>query len=171
MTHKTLLSAILVSFLFFSCKEKPCETVTCLNGGACQEEDGSCMCLDGYEGEFCENLMIQKFLGTYQIRYEGCFTTTANHTVFIEEIENEPKKVYIYHLGDYDCPGGEVKLEASISGAEIGIASQTIDCGVIAYTFEGEGSFSGTTLTLNFTVQYESDGFSKTDNCTAIMQK
>lgn len=171
MIQRFILFSILLSLLAISCKEEPCETITCLNGGTCQEEDGSCVCQEGYEGDFCENLVIQKFLGTYQIQYSGCFTTTANHTVSIEQIDGEASKVYINDLGDYDCPGGTVQLEASIAGAQIGIPSQVIDCGVISYTFEGEGTISGGTLNISFTVEYESDGITKTDNCTATLEK
>ncbi|MEZ4826219.1 MAG: hypothetical protein R3C61_07975 [Bacteroidia bacterium] len=171
MNPKTFFLLFSLILWFAACKEAPCETVTCLNGGACQEEDGSCVCQDGYEGAFCENLVIQKFLGTYQVSYQGCFSTNPNHTILIEEINNEPQKVSIYYLGDYACPDDVIKLTADISGTNISLAAQTIDCGPIAYTFEGEGSFSGSTLTLSFSVHYESDGFSHTDTCTAVMEK
>ena len=130
-------SIFIVSILLIgtSCKEQPCDTVTCLNGSACNEEDGSCTCLEGFAGEFCESLIIQKFLGTYSIVYEGCFTTSPNHKVSIEQIPGTSDKVYIFDLGDYECPSGEVKLEASIDGSQITIANQTIDCGAIQYTF------------------------------------
>ena len=166
-----IISLVCMITLIGSCKEEPCETVACLNGGTCNEEDGSCTCADGYEGEFCEELVIQKFLGTYSISYEGCFTTSPNHTVSIEQITGEPDKVHILDLGDYACPDGEIRLEASISGSQIAIPSQTIDCGPIQYTFEGEGTFSGSGLSLSFTVNYDADGIPKTDSCTANLEK
>ena len=35
--------------------EPPCLSVTCANGGTCDETDGSCECVDGYTGETCDS--------------------------------------------------------------------------------------------------------------------
>lgn len=32
----------------------PCQGVTCQNGGACNDADGSCSCVHPYEGDHCE---------------------------------------------------------------------------------------------------------------------
>lgn len=52
-----LLSAALIFSLFTivtytACKSDPCDAITCVNGGACN--DGKCVCPDGFSGAFCE---------------------------------------------------------------------------------------------------------------------
>lgn len=57
---KRLLPFFFLGILFLSsCKEdddsptpSPCDSVVCLNGGAC--DNGSCVCPDGYSGDQCE---------------------------------------------------------------------------------------------------------------------
>ncbi len=52
---------------------RPCETVTCLNGGTCV--DGYCHCPEGYEGLKCETRWNEKFTGTF-ILSDECYTGT-----------------------------------------------------------------------------------------------
>ncbi|HRI01987.1 MAG TPA: calcium-binding EGF-like domain-containing protein [Saprospiraceae bacterium] len=51
MKISTLIPLFIFLFIF-SCKKDPCEGISCLNGGACN--DGTCVCPDGYSGQFCE---------------------------------------------------------------------------------------------------------------------
>ena len=41
---------------FFSLELDPCDGITCTNGGQCI--DGSCVCQQGYTGQYCETGMI-----------------------------------------------------------------------------------------------------------------
>lgn len=54
MKHSILTSFVALMFgLFcFACKHNLCETVSCKNGGSC--EDGKCVCPTGYTGVKCE---------------------------------------------------------------------------------------------------------------------
>ena len=166
------LIVCLCLFTFIACEERPCEEVNCVNG-TCNEVSGACDCLEGFEGELCETSIRQKFLGTYDVSYEGCFSTTPNHTVGVEQDPAAANQVLIKDLGDYACPegAGRVILTAVIEGDQLTIAEQTVDCGLIAYEFLGNGRIADGVLTLEFWVNYDADGIAREDRCTATLQK
>jgi len=62
------LNIFLLSFLFIIGCGDPCDDVACANGSTC--DDGTCLCVDGYEGTLCDTEVRTKFLGTYS----GTFT-------------------------------------------------------------------------------------------------
>lgn len=129
--NRIILSLSLASFtamaLFLgSCKEDdPCEEVTCLNDGTC--DDGNCICEEfyygatcgvrcvngdygdtcacnsGYEGTECDTEMRAKFLGTYSV-YETCLTSTQdyNYTGTITEGEDGLLSIAINNFRDDD---------------------------------------------------------------------
>ena len=159
---------ILTLLLLSSCAKDLCEGISCENGGTCVE--GDCQCPEGFQGNFCEFFDLQRYFGTYDISYEGCFTTSENHSVSLENIQGESNKFRILNLGDYECPSGTISLVASVTGNAITIETQEIDCGAIRYTFEGTGTFTaGSTITLEFTVTYDAGGFNQVDNCIATL--
>ena len=169
--NRTYILLCLSAVLFWSgCKKDPCLEITCENGGVCME--GDCECPEGFKGNFCESFDLQRYFGTYDVSYEGCFTTSENHKVSLEQIPGESVMFLIHNLGDYECPGGSISLQASSSSNTIQLETQTIDCGSIAYTFEGSGTFNnGSTITMEFTVRYDAGGFEQVDSCTAILGK
>ena len=65
---------ILFLLLFFSCKKS--NTDTCKN--KCQNKstciDGTCICLTGYTGKYCEKKYSYRFLGVYSVKDEGKFS-------------------------------------------------------------------------------------------------
>ncbi|MEO0469708.1 MAG: calcium-binding EGF-like domain-containing protein [Bacteroidota bacterium] len=166
------LFVCLCLFLFAACEERPCEEVNCVNG-SCDEVTGECVCQEGFEGSLCETSIRQKFLGTYDVSYEGCFSTTPNHTVGIEQDPTAANQVLVKDLGDYACPEGEgrVILTAVIEGDQLTLAQQSVDCGQIIYNFLGNGRINEGVLTLDFWVNYDSDGIEREDRCTATLQK
>ena len=174
MKFRTFSFLFLVCFLAsigISCEEDPCAGVSCTNGGTCVEGVGTCECLAGFEGESCETNTILKFIGSYIADYGSCFTTAPEHRVNISQLNGE-SRLNIADLGDYACPGGEVNVIADITGDQINIPSQNIDCsGEIVYTFSGSGSISSNTISLSFSVSYETDGMERTDNCNATLAK
>lgn len=167
-----LLSLLLLMWLLYpGCKRDACAEIACENGGICVEE-GLCECPEGFSGDRCEVFDYSQFLGTYRVAYSGCFTTTPNHTVAIEQVSADSRDVYLYRLGDYACPSGELRLLASLSNNALIMDEQTVDCGAIVYTFSGSGTLSGSgQLSLSFSVRYTVDGFPREDNCTAMMEQ
>lgn len=61
----------------------PCKDVKCQNGGTCK--DGKCACVFGYEGEKCEKLTRDKFIGSWE-EYMTCF----NHVIGKQTVKIEP---------------------------------------------------------------------------------
>ena len=153
----------ILALLLAACQETPCEGVNCQNGGTCIELSGQCECLPGYEGALCDTVSRQKYLGQYVPTYAGCFATTPNHQILVDQDPAEITALLIYDLGDYACPSGagRVVLSANIDSTGLVIPEQSIDCGEIIYTFSGQGSISGEILTIGFTNRYDADGIER----------
>lgn len=67
-----VLILLFTTIIYTSCnKEEPytyvdsCEGITCQNDGNCV--DGSCYCPSGFEGEFCENKWLSRFIGNWEV--------------------------------------------------------------------------------------------------------
>lgn len=84
-----------------SCKD-PCEDVTCLNGGACM--DGTCLCEEYYNGQDCEEYVLEKYAG----KYVGTHFIDGESRMIICDIESE----YIgLNLGELKfCPENNYNL-------------------------------------------------------------
>lgn len=86
---KLLLSAVGILAAFSaltltSCEEDKCKSVVCAYNGQCND-DGSCTCVTGYEGERCETISRNKFKGVWTVQEDG---TTSNPTSYAVTIEN-----------------------------------------------------------------------------------
>lgn len=93
-----LLTAIILSTAV-SCDE--CRNVNCQNSVSCNE--GTCNCLFGYEGEFCETLIREKMLGTYVGTYSCQGKDDVNNFTYIIDPypdENVVNKVSVRLLGE-----------------------------------------------------------------------
>lgn len=53
---KFLPVVLLMVMMVAACKKDPCEGITCMNGGECDE--GKCVCINGYGGEFCQTDLL-----------------------------------------------------------------------------------------------------------------
>lgn len=64
-TLVTALAFFGVAFtvLYSSCTDDSCTRLKCRNGGTCI--DGFCKCPTGYEGQQCETVVSDKFIGRY----------------------------------------------------------------------------------------------------------
>jgi len=94
-----------------SCKADKCKAVVCAYDGVCQD-DGSCKCQVGYEGERCETITRDKFKGVWSVVEDGTASSPAYYPVSVENGEkvNEVlirnfynrhnSQVYAYVSGD-----------------------------------------------------------------------
>lgn len=153
------------------CGKDPCKEIVCQNGGDCLE--GDCECPPEFEGKLCEYVAIGEYLGTYSIKYEGCFQASPDQKITVAEVVEERETVMLGGLGDYACPGGELAVRAKVGLNSLTLPSQTVcqDGNFAGYTFTGQGIRQGDTLNLSFSVVYEADGVARQDNCTATLVK
>lgn len=67
--QKRLFSVFLVLIIACTgCIEDQCNGVLCRNDGVCIKNDGTCSCLQGFEGDFCENEWADKFIDKWSIQ-------------------------------------------------------------------------------------------------------
>ncbi len=170
MTNRLLFIIMICGlWAWTGCRQDPCENVECQNGGVCME--GTCACAEGFEGTLCETFDGLQFLGTYTASYGACFDVPDDHRVIVEQITGEANGIRLYNLGDYACPGQELRVEAQIDVNQVSIPDQAIDCGGIIYNFSGQGEFANGVITLEFTNVYDAGGFERTDQCTVVLEK
>ncbi|MDP5172664.1 MAG: calcium-binding EGF-like domain-containing protein [Bacteroidia bacterium] len=167
---RILAIAFSLLVLVTSCKEDLCKDTVCLNGGTCLDGLGTCECQPGFEGDSCQVFTFERYLGIFEADYGSCVNTPPEHRVGIAQ-ESGANKLRITNLGDYACPSGVLAVLADVSGTTLTMPEQQIDCGDIVYTFSGTGQLDGEFLTIDFKVVYDADGFVRTDNCTATLQK
>ncbi|MCB0581423.1 MAG: hypothetical protein KDD10_19190 [Phaeodactylibacter sp.] len=101
-----------------------------------------------------EELARIKFLGAYSV-VETCGSGNDSYEIIIIESGSSDNAIVINNLYDF----GE-SVSATVSGNSVTIPSQLLS----GITYSGNGTISGSTLTINFTVSDSVDS----DNCNAI---
>ena len=125
--------AIFSTITLTSCKEDKCKTTICAYSGLCND-DGSCTCQTGYEGERCETITRSKFVGTYTVTEDGTSSNPAQYAVGVENGNaiDEVKIRNFYNLSN-------VQIFAKVKGDTIYIATQSVTVGEDTKTIEGKG--------------------------------
>jgi len=160
LKFSAVLCFLLVALV--ACKKDdpdPCENVSCLNGGTCN--DGSCRCAAGYEGGTCATEQRSKFLGVYNVS-EACGSGNFTYTMNINTSAAGVQNVVFSNFGGYG-----VTVNGTINGSSITVPNQTLDVTGTSATFSGSGQISGVILTLTYTTS--AGGGSET--CTATCTK
>jgi hypothetical protein len=123
----------------FSCKDEPCDGVTCQHDGVCN--DGTCTCSGCYEGEFCEILQRDKFIGSYAVISDVCVGT---YSMNITQSSTSDCKIVINNLNN----NSSINLVATVSNSN----SFTIDNQVLAsgQNISGNGTINGNVLSINY---------------------
>lgn len=164
---KTLLKflftlAVILGVVSTGCKKEvdPCENVSCLNGGTCN--NGNCACSEGYEGSTCGTEERSKFIASYNTT-EACPSGNFSYTVGVTTSSTGVSNVIISNFGGYG-----VNVAASANNSTLTIANQTIDLSGTAATFSGTGQLSGNILTITYTVAANGGSETCTMTCTKI---
>jgi len=125
--------AIFSTVTFTSCKEDKCKATVCAYGGVCND-DGSCSCQTGYEGERCETITRNKFKGTWRVTEDG---TSSNPAQYATSIENGTAIDEVVIRNFYNLINPVVV--AKVKGDSIYIAPQQVQVGEDVMTVEGRG--------------------------------
>lgn len=125
--------AIFSTITLTSCKEDKCKGTVCAYGGVCNE-DGSCTCQTGYEGERCETITRNKFKGAWRVTEDGTTSNPAQYAVSIEDGGNIDEVQIRNFYNRFDRI-----VTAKVKGDTIIITSQPVQVGEETYTVEGKG--------------------------------
>src|SRR5690606_37217724 len=71
----TVFSAVTIS----SCNEDKCKAIVCAYNGVCK--DGQCLCPPGYEGNQCEVITRERYLGVWTVTEDGTYSNAAQYPV------------------------------------------------------------------------------------------
>src|ERR1700733_7922771 len=66
-----------------SCTHNKCYSVSCVNGGVCN--NGSCTCPVGYQGATCQTISRDVLLGNWTVSEKGNITEAAQYPMSIVE--------------------------------------------------------------------------------------
>ncbi len=152
-----VLNILLLSVFAFtwqSCQYNACKAraVECQNEGVCDR--GECQCVLGYEGEFCEDKVNDKFASNYaMVRTELINSTPPafddDDTLHIWADKLDRNVVYMYSIRD-----SATVIDGQVRENALTITNQTVQ----GNTYRGEGSLNGDKLTITLT---------KTNNLTS----
>lgn len=150
------LSILLLTFV--ACDNQSCENVRCPFGRTCVL--GDCLCPAGYEGDNCNILSRDKYLGTYQVN-ENCANRPSGGFFFSTiTIGSDDFKVNIGNMANTG-----LFAEAFVTGNFVQIPSQNLG----ATTISGSGEFFPNTNTMRLQYDFQNNlGFF---SCTAIYTK
>lgn len=133
--------AVFATVTFNACKVDKCKNVSCAYSGVCKE--GVCLCQVGYEGDHCETVTRDKFLGIWDVNEDGTITGPAQYSLSITE-GTQIDKVYIDNFNNV-IQG--VKIEGICYKDTLYIPSQTVTLPAplsTTYTVSGKAQITDT---------------------------
>lgn len=116
------------SITYTSCNRDKCKTITCANGGVCNE--GRCICPSGFEGSNCETVTRNKFLGNWFVYEKGSMTNAAQYPISIKpagEASDPPLDVVITNFNNYFL----TPIKAYVTGDTLIIPNQQYEGKVV----------------------------------------
>jgi hypothetical protein len=149
------LLALILLLTIGACKEEPCDSVVCYNGGTCL--NGTCDCTTGFEGDDCNTEMREKFIGGYVVS-EVCNGEQYAYQMNIINSGTSVSNVFLVNFGGLD-----INAEAVVNNNSLTIPSATIMVQGESLTFEGSGTIDGNILTITYVIE----GPGGTLNCVA----
>jgi hypothetical protein len=158
LNFRNILSAATVASMLFlgaatftSCGKEGCTDAEANNYDVdATDDDGSC------------TFDRTKFVGTYTVN-ESCSSGNYNYSMTIAEASSNQVTVTLTNLGNFQ----NTVLSGTVSGDALTIASQTVTIDGTAVGFSGQGTISGSTLT----IIYVASVGGTPDNCTATCIK
>ncbi|MGB1247289.1 MAG: hypothetical protein ACPG4Z_00280 [Chitinophagales bacterium] len=155
--------------LFVSCDDKKCTDVICGFNETCHQ--GNCFCLDGYEGDNCDELSFEKYVGNYNVSMSCQNPISAFYTFEVIYSDQSPINEIIFQnfLNSGSSVKGYVGAGADNEGNLLQIPQQNL--GSSAFVVTGEGYFQefGSAGQLQMNIQVAQNGQSNT--CNLIFYK
>lgn len=124
----------------------PCTVVSCINQGLCA--DGTCLCLNGFEGESCELVVRDRLVGVYTGQEVCTDVAPYSYPLFIAEGTEGVASILIGNFADR-----VIGVRGTIEGEGVRIPDQTIQVQSGNVRVEGAGILSDTSLFFYFTLQ------------------
>ena len=151
------LTVIFLTATLVSCNTDKCKDVVCKNGGTCLE--GTCDCVAGYYGSFCDSAYSTKLVGAYTCN-ETCpgVTVGANWSSAVSVSSTTATNVVVTNFGN-----SGVSATLSVLDGTVTVNPFTVG----AFNVTGSGTYSGNVISISYT--QTSSSVSRT--CSMTMTK
>ena len=134
---KLLILLAVIAFAFSSCKKEKCAAVNCYGNGVCNEQTGSCVCVNGYTGTNCTIAPSQ-----CSVNNTGSVIINSSHTDAYEIYINGIYKGYQYY---------GTTTYSNIPAGSVSISERQVNYVVFQNTYSQVGTLSKCgTLTATF---------------------
>jgi len=124
----TAFSAVTVS----SCNEDKCKAIVCAYGGVCT--DGMCLCPSGYEGNQCETITRNRYLGVWHVTEDGTYSNATQYSVSVAPGANISELQIRNFRNSFTSD-----VQAFVRGDSITVPNQTIYNGNDTFMVRGFG--------------------------------
>ena len=149
--------SVIIIFITASCKRDSCENVVCSGNKICFQ--GVCQCPTGYEGQYCDTLSADKYVGNYQV-YQNCINGLPS-----QYPSNIVQGNYVYEIYIGNMIGQGLQCRAIINVNDIQIPSQNLG----ATPISGYGNYNPANGHITLHYQYSQNGIPY--DCTADYYK
>ena len=160
----------LVALIVFSCNQKPCEDISCLNKGIkiFDTDNCYCNCLNSTRGNNCEINLIDSIEGYYNETDDCTLNTRIN---LISRVDSSHFK--IRDLASIICSSGIYYVSIEVKDTLVNIDSQYV-CPLGAnYLIYGSGTIDYITnkINVNYYLNYSVGGSNLIDSCEVFYEK
>lgn len=140
------------SIVYTACRKDKCHNVVCKNDGVC--DNGSCICLLGYEGDRCEKLSRDKYIATFN-GHDICNKNNVNqyhqYPVMFKAIPEKPLEFIMKNFIENPDDSATCTVMSVDSFIFRGSNNGT--------TFNGYGTLRKDTLRMSYKVQIDTNSF------------
>ncbi len=160
-----LLPILLCMMIFAGCGSNGCEGVVCGSRSNCV--NGRCFCWDGYEGDNCEDLAADKYIGTWQVS-PGCVQgfVPSHVSQITADPFGDPSIIVINNFMNSGLPlNANIFTDRTNRGNLIQFQGQVVG----ANTVDGQGFYNPASNQISLDIQYF--GFNGGGQCTFIYFK
>jgi len=140
-----LILGITATVTYTACQKDHCNNVACLNGGSC--DGGNCVCPVGFEGNRCEIITRDKFVGNYNGGDSCSVYGASGYPIHLFAVLDNPREMVMKNFINVNVDSAICTMQSIDSFTFTGNNNST--------TYSGTGIISNDSLRMSYHVQHD----------------